>query len=283
MFNLLVGIDPQRGGSLPSDRLLSHTDQGLRAVYLPAGKLDPRILRFPAILMPEVSGSPSSAEQVAHIGRVTDCRQEPGGGVVFTVAHGVLPPIPLRPTLWDLRQDLGIEDFEFQRTHWAFKEADLFEVLYRHSIDDTPRPRIHGVDHLLPIDPDQVSVMIRFRSDFDEVFEAVKEAAASADFKCHRVRDIWERDAIIADIANLIMRSRVVVADLTDRNANVFYEYGLAHGVGREVIPITQDQADTFDVQHLRHILYENTKIGRETLTKSLEARFRTIRRETKP
>jgi hypothetical protein len=277
MFNLVVGTDPHRGGSLRSDRVLSYTDPELRAAYIPTGKLAPSILGFPAILMPEID-SPSSPEQLAYVGRVIECKQD-ASGATFKVAHeSLVPPIPIRPTLWDLRTDLGITDWEFGHTHWALKEADLFSVLYRHALKDLPRPRIHGVDRLLSIDADQVSVMIRFRPDFDQVFEAVKAAAESEDFKCHRVKDIWEKDAIITDIAMLIMRSRVVVADLTDRNSNVFYEAGLAHGMGREVIPITQDRADNFDVQHLRHIPYQNTEAGRAALAKQLMSRFKGIR-----
>ncbi|MBL8750924.1 MAG: hypothetical protein JNK78_17325 [Planctomycetes bacterium] len=278
MFNILIGIDPHRPGGFRSDRVLSYTDGQLRAIYFPSGKLGPSLLQLPAILMPEKESS-SGPDQVAYIGRLTDCKQEGDGSVTFKLAHDPLPPIPIT-TLWDLRKELGIQDFEFHHTHWAIKEADLFSVLYQHALSDTPRPRIHGVDRYVPIDPDQISVMTRFRADFDQVFDAVKAAADSEDFKCHRVRDIWEREAVIADIGNLIMRSRVVVADLTDRNANVFYEYGLAHGVGREVIPITQDQADTFDVQHLRHIMYQNTEAGRADLTKKLLARFKAIRSE---
>lgn len=278
MFNLLVGIDPHRPGGLRADRVLNHTDAQLRAAYLHEGKLNPVVLRFPAILMPEINDSLSS-EQLAYIGRVTECKQDQSG-VTFKLAHESLPPIPIRPTLWDLRQDLGIDDFEFRHMHWALKEADLFAVLYRLAIKDAPRPRIHGIDRLVTIVPNQVSVMMRFRADFDQVFDAVRAAAVSEGFECRRVLDIWERDAIIADIANLIMRSRIVVADLTDRNANVFYEFGLAHGIGREVLPITQDKADTFDVQHLRHIEYQNTETGRKDLTQKLVARFKAIRAE---
>lgn len=278
MFNILIGIDPHRPGGFRVDRLLSYTSEELRAIYFPDRKLNLALLQFPAILMPE-KGQSSAPEQLAYVGRVLDCKQERDGGVAFKIAHDHLPPIPIA-SIWDLRKQLGIEDWEFGHTHWALKEADLFAALYQHALRDTPKPRISGVGRYLPSDSDQVSVMTPFRSDFEQVFTAVKAAAASEGFRCERVSDIWERDSIIVDIANLIMRSRVVVADLTNRNANVFYECGFAHGVGREVIPITQDKADTFDVQHLRHIVYHNTEAGRESLRQQLVARFKSIRAE---
>src|SRR6266700_3613748 len=42
----------------------------------------------------------------------------------------------------------------------------------------------------------------------------------------------------------LIDRSRVVICDCTKRNPNVFYEIGIAYTLGRDVILITQNDAD---------------------------------------
>jgi hypothetical protein len=53
--------------------------------------------------------------------------------------------------------------------------------------------------------------------------------------------------------------SRLIIADCSGRNANVFYELGLAHAHGKQVILITKDQiADTpTDVRHFEFIRYE--------------------------
>ena len=54
-----------------------------------------------------------------------------------------------------------------------------------------------------------------------------------------------------------IARSKVVVCDLTGRNANVFYETGIAHALGREVVLITQSEHDIpFDLAHHRYVKY---------------------------
>lgn len=50
---------------------------------------------------------------------------------------------------------------------------------------------------------------------------------------------------------------RLVIADLTDSNPNVFYELGIAHTLGKEVIMIAQHVAIVpFDVGHVRYIRY---------------------------
>ena len=89
---------------------------------------------------------------------------------------------------------------------------------------------------------------------------------------------MWENASIITDIVNLIDRSRVVICDCTGRNPNVFYEIGIAHTLGREVILITQADADIpFDLRHLRYVKYLNNAEGRAVLRAALEARLTTL------
>jgi hypothetical protein len=104
-----------------------------------------------------------------------------------------------------------------------------------------------------------VSVMMPFHPGFDEVYRRFARLFESAGLKCRRADDIWENPAVIQDVVSLIDRSRVVICDCTSRNANVFYEIGIAHTLGREVILITQAQADIpFDLRHLRYVSYLN-------------------------
>ena len=50
----------------------------------------------------------------------------------------------------------------------------------------------------------------------------------------------------------------MLLADLTDRNANVFYELGLAHAVRKPVVFTAPKVEDVpFDLRHLRVIIYD--------------------------
>ena len=58
----------------------------------------------------------------------------------------------------------------------------------------------------------------------------------------------------------------------------MFYEAGIAHALGREVILITQSEHDIpFDLRHLRYIRYHNNGEGRAALTQALQARMQTL------
>lgn len=96
--------------------------------------------------------------------------------------------------------------------------------------------------------------------------------------QCLRADDIWKYDAIIQDVVSLINRSRIIVCDCTGRNANVFYEAGIAHTLGRDVILITQSEADIpFDLRHLRYVVYLNNGEGRGQLAERLRQRIQTL------
>jgi len=80
------------------------------------------------------------------------------------------------------------------------------------------------------------------------------------------------------DIFSLIWRARVVVCDFTGRNANVFYEAGIAHTLSKPVVPITQQKADVpFDLQHHRFLQYLANREGLEDLLERLAKRLQTL------
>jgi len=50
----------------------------------------------------------------------------------------------------------------------------------------------------------------------------------------------------------------VIVAEMTNKNPNVFYEVGYAHGLGKPAILLTKHARDIpFDLKHYPHVVYE--------------------------
>ncbi|MDB4793005.1 hypothetical protein OAG75_00025 [bacterium] len=126
---------------------------------------------------------------------------------------------------------------------------------------------------------DLVSVMMPFKSSFDIVFETIQNSCSELQLRSSRVKDIWVQSQIIQDIFELILMSNVVIVDFTDANTNVFYEAGIAHTLGKEVIPIAQSiKHDVpFDLQSHRVIEYQNSREGLELLKLKLTRRLKTI------
>ena len=95
---------------------------------------------------------------------------------------------------------------------------------------------------------------------------------------CVRADDIYGNSPIIEDIWKYTNEARIVVAELTGRNGNVFYETGVAHTVGKDVILITQSMDDVpFDLRHLRCIVYDYTPRGAQLLESNLQATIRNL------
>ena len=113
---------------------------------------------------------------------------------------------------------------------------------------------------------------------FDGVYAALGLAAETIGKNCKRADDIWNHDAIIKDVVSLICKSSVVICDLTGKNANVFYEAGIAHSMGKNVILITQSADDVpFDLRHLRFIQYLNNREGLQRLTAKVIERLENL------
>lgn len=55
-----------------------------------------------------------------------------------------------------------------------------------------------------------------------------------------RADDITEYTPIIEDIWERINSAELIIADMTKRNPNAFYELGLAHAIGKRAILISQ-------------------------------------------
>lgn len=277
MFHLLVKYAgwAQTRDSIPQGRVFEFTNDSLIEQFEPGGTLDTeRITTLPALFVSETTGT---GNQWARVGSIIRARIEGKEvNIEYRLDEGVLPIA--NSTLEKLSQELEIDSFEFSRTHWAIKNADLFNVLLRNQVATLPSPKVFKLDNVEGVDESLLSVMMPFDSRFDDVYTTIQATARASKMQCLRADDIWENDAIIQDIVSLINRSRIVVCDCTGRNANVFYEAGIAHTLGRDVILITQSEADIpFDLRHLRYVTYLNNGEGRQQLTDRLQQRMKTL------
>jgi DNA-binding CsgD family transcriptional regulator len=98
-----------------------------------------------------------------------------------------------------------------------------------------------------------------FRGYFDNYYVKVyKKAIEEAGLHPLRTDDLNLPSTIINDIWDSIQKSKIILADLTGQNANVFYELGLAHASSKPVILIAQSIEDIpFDLRALRIIIYD--------------------------
>lgn len=113
-----------------------------------------------------------------------------------------------------------------------------------------------------------------FSSEFTDVYEVgIKAACKDAGAYCERVDEQIFVESIIERVYNQIAKADVIIAEMTGRNPNVFYEAGYAHALNKTVILLTQNAEDIpFDLKHYPHIVYDG-KIA--NLKSQLDARVR--------
>lgn len=140
-------------------------------------------------------------------------------------------------------------------------------------------PNVFQIPENTTIEADLVAVMMPFDAEFKSVHEGIRRACCdAAGYRCFRVDDIWEESTIIQDIFNLIFRAHVVVVDFTGKNPNVMYETGIAHTLGKHVVPISQSLSDVpFDMAHHRILKYLPNSEGIEVMVNKLAEKLRQV------
>lgn len=121
-----------------------------------------------------------------------------------------------------------------------------------------------------------VSVMMPFDKKFDQIYKSIINSCNHCNFECKRADDIWNNSIIIQDIFDLIYTSTIIIVDFTGKNPNVMYETGIAHTLGKIVIPITQAIDDVpFDLRHHRVLKYLPNNEGLAEFTTTLTQKLK--------
>ena len=117
---------------------------------------------------------------------------------------------------------------------------------------------------------------VRLKS--NRVMKYIVERALEDKYDVQRADDIKRPGTVTVQIIEQLLEAPLVVADLSDFNANVYYELAIRHAVKKPVIHlITKGQEAPFDVNQMRYVSYDITAIesveeAREELRQNVEA-----------
>lgn len=113
--------------------------------------------------------------------------------------------------------------------------------------------------HLLETVPKPfVFVLMPFDAAFDDIYKfGIKGAAEDVGAYAERIDEQYFDSGVLDRTYNQINKADVIVADMTGKNANVFYEVGYAHALGKIVLLLTQRTDDIpFNLKHHQHTVY---------------------------
>lgn len=117
-------------------------------------------------------------------------------------------------------------------------------------------------------------VIMPFAKEFTPTFKAIQRSIEiDLGFQCTRTDELLGGGHIIEDILLGIASSELIVADVTGRNANVYYELGIAHmSKPVEKVVLLSQSADEipFDLRQFRHIIYKTGISGLNAMSRML-------------
>jgi hypothetical protein len=121
-----------------------------------------------------------------------------------------------------------------------------------------------------------VFVIMPFAPEFDAVFvHMIVPVCDSLGLQVKRGDDKALNKRIMSDVWQCLLNTRLVIADITGDRANVFYELGIVHTIGKPCIVITKDvTAIPFDTRDWRAIGYDTDIAPAEKFKEELRHRI---------
>lgn len=139
----------------------------------------------------------------------------------------------------------------------------IIDVSQGYNVSGTRSPTLKKLEKTVKIDAsDTCFVMMPFAPPLGDYYAKIyKPAIEKAGLRPVRAdAEIFGTGKIIDQIWAGINSAKVLVAELTTRNPNVFYELGLAHALEKPVVLVSSNEADIpFDLKHIRVIYYDLT------------------------
>lgn len=155
----------------------------------------------------------------------------------------------------------------------AFQQ--VLEIITMNRTSMVIKPVFNGISYTE--DSESIFVLMPFRETWsDDVYHLIKKAGNDTNFDIKRADDFFEPNIIIDDIWQHINKASLIIADITAQNANVFYELGIAHTIGKKVVLIKQRSGGNapFDIRAWRYIEYDTNPKAADEFVQMLKKIF---------
>jgi hypothetical protein len=137
-----------------------------------------------------------------------------------------------------------------------------------------PRTEVAGVRP-------SVFVIMPFKEPYNSLYEdVIKPVAHDCKIEINRIDEVRGPGIILNDIQEQIQRAHVVVAEISEINANVFYELGYAHALEKPAVLLVLEEKIKdllFDIRGYRAIPYHDSIKGKKVVELNLRQTFRAV------
>jgi hypothetical protein len=193
------------------------------------------------------------------------------GGIVDALSQGEFPKNLKQITIVEIDKSLAT------RLNQALKELFPQGVVVINKgnlgeINSSSSGRLKEVGYSSEAKP-LVFVAMPFDKKMYDVFHyGIRGAVNKAGYLCERADEDYFTGDIMERVKSRIRQADLILADLTQANANVYLEVGYAWGCNKQTILLVQDSTELkFDVKAQRCLVYSGIKELEELLQKELE------------
>jgi hypothetical protein len=151
------------------------------------------------------------------------------------------------------------DEFSKKYSHLVSKED--FDMLnqYTNDVQQLAEDVIVLCENLMT--SNTVFIIMPFKKEYDDLYDAYETVCKDVGFEAVRTDQVTSLQRITPRILDGIKYSAFVIADVTDKNLNVFYEIGFAEGIGRPVIITAKEGTELpFDIKDTPIVFWSTFK-----------------------
>jgi len=125
-------------------------------------------------------------------------------------------------------------------------------------------------------------VIMQFTSEYQELYsDVIKPVVEKFALNAYHAGEVFRPGIVLEDIVQGIVESKLIIAEITPPNQNVFYELGYAHALRKPAILLAEEgKALPFDISGYRCLFYENSIGGKRKVEEGLVKHLSAILRE---
>jgi hypothetical protein len=126
------------------------------------------------------------------------------------------------------------------------------------------------------IEPGTAFVVMQFSDPYQTLYTDVIEPVIKSEpykLRVYHAGEVYRPGIILEDITTGIVEAKILIAEITPPNPNVFYELGYAHALKKPTILLAESERAKdlpFDVSGYRCLFYENSIGGKNKVVEGL-------------
>lgn len=138
---------------------------------------------------------------------------------------------------------------------------------------------IHIHDYRVLTEKPRAFVVMQFSDAFNDVYASViKNICGEFGIDALRADEMYGPGVIVNDITQQVQQAKLIIADITPTNANVYFEVGYALALNKPIILLAKKgTALPFDVSGFRVLFYEDSIGGKSRVEDGLRHHLRAI------